>query len=91
VLEVAGGSRPAASLGGVRPGRIELHDPLPSLDRLVEEALAGERGALMVERTGVLGVEAEHAGSSRRINTVIAARGDSSRPSRSASARAAAL
>ena len=60
MLEIPGGSRPAPGLRGVGTGRVELHDPLPGLDRLVEVALAGERGTLVVERAGVVRVEAKH-------------------------------
>ena len=47
-------------LGRVRPAGIELDHPLPRLDRLVELPLPRERGALVVERAGVLGIEPQH-------------------------------
>ena len=59
VLEVAGRAGAAAGLGGVGAGRVELHHPLPRLDRQIELALPSERGTLVVERPRVLGVEAK--------------------------------
>ena len=65
--------------GGVGSARVELHDPLPGLHGLIELPLPRERGALVVERAGVLGVEAEHPGERlerlRRCGRPPAARG----------------
>ena len=61
MLQVARGARPRARLRGVGAGRIELHDPLPRLHSLVELPLPGQRGALVIQRARVLGIEAQYA------------------------------
>src|SRR3981081_3556421 len=59
-VQVGGGARVAPRAPREFPRRLELDHAAPAVDRLTEPLLLVEQHAVVVERAGVIRVEAEH-------------------------------